>query len=161
MADLDWVSCAVLAVSVLLGLWRGLVAEVLSLLNWLAAFLLAQLIAPQWAAVLPMQGASQTVRYAAAFVMGFVACLLTGFVLISLLKKVIEVVGLRPIDRVLGAVFGAARGALIWMAVTIVVTMTPLAQSDLWQDAHSPRMAQTALAGLKPLLPQAFARFIP
>lgn len=161
MADLDWVSCAVVAVSVLLGLWRGLAAEVLSLLNWLVAFFAAQFIAPQWASTLPMQGASQAVRYAAAFVMGFVACLLAGFVLIFLLKKVIEVVGLRPIDRVLGAVFGAARGALILMAATVAVTMTPLAESDLWQDAQSPRMAQTALTGLKPLLPQAFARFIP
>ena len=33
----------------LLGLWRGLVFEVLSLLGWVAAFLLAQWLAPRLA----------------------------------------------------------------------------------------------------------------
>ena len=34
MADLDWICLAVLALSLSIGAWRGLVYEVLSLLNW-------------------------------------------------------------------------------------------------------------------------------
>ena len=46
MATLDWVFLGVLAISLLLGALRGLVYEVLSVLGWIAAFLLAQWLAP-------------------------------------------------------------------------------------------------------------------
>ena len=45
MAALDWIFCAVLLVSVLLGAWRGLVFEVLSLLSWLVALVAARFFA--------------------------------------------------------------------------------------------------------------------
>ena len=37
MADLDWICCAVLALSLSIGAWRGLVYEMLSLANWVLA----------------------------------------------------------------------------------------------------------------------------
>ena len=46
MATLDWLVVALFLASVVIGLWRGLVAEVLSLLAWVAAFVLAQWFAP-------------------------------------------------------------------------------------------------------------------
>ena len=75
MAVLDWVVVAVLAASVLLGLWRGLVYEVLSVLNWLAAFVLAQWLAPRAAAMMPLSRAGESVQYAAGFVVVFIAAL--------------------------------------------------------------------------------------
>ena len=42
MLTLDWILLAVLLASLLLGAWRGLVYEVLSVLNWVASFVLAQ-----------------------------------------------------------------------------------------------------------------------
>ena len=75
MATLDWIVAAVLAASVLLGLWRGLVYEVLSVLNWLAAFFLAQWLAPRAALLLPLGGAGGSLRYAAGFVLVFIAAL--------------------------------------------------------------------------------------
>ena len=47
MADLDWIFGAILALSTLLGVLRGLVKEVLSLLSWVAAFVLSQRLAPE------------------------------------------------------------------------------------------------------------------
>ena len=75
MADLDWIFLAVLAASTLIGLMRGLLQEVLSLLSWIAAFILAQWLAPQAAQYIPMGGASDAVRYAGGFVLTFVATL--------------------------------------------------------------------------------------
>ena len=46
MAALDWVFAAILLASLLLGAWRGLVYEVLSVVSWIAGFLVAQLFAP-------------------------------------------------------------------------------------------------------------------
>ena len=68
MPVLDWVFAAVLLMSMLLGAWRGFVYEVLSLISWVAAFVLAQWLAQDLAQRLPMSGASDTVRYASGFV---------------------------------------------------------------------------------------------
>jgi len=72
MASTDWILIAVLAASMVLGAWRGLVYEVLSVLGWIAAFLMAQWFAPDVAEQLPMQNSDQTLRYAAAFVLVFI-----------------------------------------------------------------------------------------
>ena len=72
MFTTDWFLLGILLISLLLGAWRGLVYEVISVLGWIAAFVLAQWFAPEVAERLPMQGSSQAFRYAAAFVLIFV-----------------------------------------------------------------------------------------
>jgi len=161
MADLDWIFLAVLAASTLIGLVRGLLQEVLSLLSWIAAFILAQWLAPQAAQYIPMEGASEAVRYAGGFVLTFIATLVLSTVGVFFLKKAIAAVGLRPIDRILGGLFGAFRGAIFLLAVAVVVHMTPLQQVSWWQEAQGPHVADLALLGLKPLLPQEFAKYLP
>ncbi len=72
MAALDWVFVALLLASMLMGAWRGLVYEVLSLAGWVVAFLVAQWFAADAAALLPWEGAQDTVRYAAGFILVFI-----------------------------------------------------------------------------------------
>ena len=50
MAALDWIFVALLLASMLMGAWRGLVYEVLSLAGWVVAFLVAQWFAADAAA---------------------------------------------------------------------------------------------------------------
>ena len=64
MAALDWIFVALLLASMLMGAWRGLVYEVLSLAGWVAAFLAAQWLAVDAAALLPLDGAQDAVRMA-------------------------------------------------------------------------------------------------
>ena len=73
MAALDWVVLAVLAASLLLGLWRGLVYEVLSVLSWIAAFVLAQWFAADAAGGMPQAGAAEPLRYAVGVVVVLIA----------------------------------------------------------------------------------------
>ena len=102
MPVLDWIFVAVLVVSLVVGAWRGLVYELLSVANWIAAFVLAQWFAPDVAQWLPLAGASEVVRYAVGFVAVFVASLFAGGLLAFLIRKLVAAVGLRPVDRVLG-----------------------------------------------------------
>jgi len=161
MADLDWICCAVLALSLSIGAWRGLVYEIFSLVNWVLAFLLAQWAAPSIAQFLPMHGASDMVRYGAAFFCSFILCLLVGSVLVFLTKKVVYVTGMGLVDRLLGLAFGSLRGMVILLSAALVMRMTPLASSDWWLQAYSPRIAQSVLSGLKPWLPQALISYLP
>jgi membrane protein required for colicin V production len=161
MPALDWVFLGVLTFSLLLGAWRGLVFEVISVASWLAAFVLAQWFAPEVAHKLPMAGAAEPVRYAAGFVLVFIASVFAGGLVAALVKKLVSVVGLSPVDRVLGAAFGFLRGLLIALAATVVVGMTALKTTEWWQASQGAAWSSTVLKGLKPVLPEEFGKYLP
>lgn len=71
----------------LLGALRGLVYEVLSVMGWIAAFLLAQWFSPDVAEKLPMQNSGEALRYAAAFVLVFIASVFLAGLISALMKK--------------------------------------------------------------------------
>ena len=153
MAAVDWILLGVLGFSLLLGAWRGLVYEVLS-------FYVAQLFAPQLAELLPIRSASESIRYAAAFVLIFIASLFACGLLAFLLKKLVQSIGLRPVDRTLGAAFGLVRGLILLLATTVVINMTALKASDWWQESKGALALAVILKGLKPALPERFGQYL-
>jgi membrane protein required for colicin V production len=158
---LDWFFVAVLLGSLALGAWRGLVYEVLSLLNWIAAFVLAQWLAPEVAPRLPMGGASTPIQYAAAFVLVFVVSVFAGGLLAKLIRHLFAAVGLQTVDRVLGAVFGLIRGVLVLLAATVLICLTPMVNSSWWKESMGVGLTLAVLQGLKPVLPQEFGKYLP
>jgi membrane protein required for colicin V production len=160
MAVVDWVLLAVLVFSMLLGAWRGLVYEVLSVLGWAVSFYAAQYFAPMVAGLLPLQSSSDAVRYAAAFVLVFVAAVFAAGLLAFLLKKLIEAIGLRPVDRTMGAAFGLVRGVILLLAAAVVMDMTALKNSTWWQESKGAPVLTATLKGLKPVLPEKFANYL-
>jgi membrane protein required for colicin V production len=161
MSWLDWILLAVLLFSALLGMWRGLVYEVLSVAGWVVAFVLAQAFAADVGAWLPMQGASPPLPLAAGFAVVFLATAFGAGLLAWLVKKLVESVGLRPVDRILGGVFGLARGVVILLAVAVVVSMLPTKSRDWWQVSPVAQTLTASLHELKPLLPHAVAKYLP
>jgi membrane protein required for colicin V production len=161
MPPLDWVFLAVMAASFLLGAWRGLVFEVLSVFSWVAAFILAQWFAPQVAALLPMGDAPQAARYATAFLLVLIGVVFLGALVAWLTKKLVEAVGLRPVDRTLGAIFGLFRGAVLLLAVAVVVNLTPLRSGEWWMESTGAGFATAALKQLRPVLPDRFGQYMP
>lgn len=160
MAALDWILLAVLLFSMLLGAWRGLVYELLSVLGWVVSFFVAQWAAPRVAALLPMQSVSEPVRYAAAFVLVFIAAVFAAGLLAFLFKKLVQAIGLRPVDRTLGAAFGLVRGLILLLAATVVIDMTALKSSDWWLESEGAAVLTVTLRGLKPMLPEQFAKVL-
>ena len=161
MATLDWVFIAVLLVSLLIGALRGFVYEVLSVLSWIGAFVLAQWLAPEVASWLPSASASQSVRYAAGFGIVFIVAVFAGALLAWATKKMIEAVGLRPVDRTLGAAFGLVRGGVLLLAMAVVVNLTPLRKDEWWTESAGAGVSNAALKGLKPVLPERFGQYLP
>ncbi len=161
MATLDWVVVGVLALSVLLGLLRGLVYEVLSVLNWLAAFLLAQWLAARVGALLPLPAVGEAIQYAVGFVAVFVGVLIAGGLLAWLVKKLVQATGLAPVDRALGGVFGLVRGTVAVLALAVVVHLTGLKNGAWWTESMTAGVATAALRGLKPVVPERFGAYLP
>ena len=156
----DWVLLGALLLSVLLGLWRGLVYEVLSVAGWVAAFVLAQAYADAAGAWLPMEGLSPPMRLAVGFVLVFVVVAFAAGMVAWLVQKLVASVGLRPVDRVLGGAFGLLRGAVILLGLTMVVQMTPLHKQERWRESPVARVLSDTLHALQPLLPEALARHL-
>ena len=161
MAAVDWIFLAVVLGSLLLGAWRGLVYELLSLVGWLVAFVAARYWAENMALWLPLGDIDGSVRYAAGFVVVFVAAAFAWGVISWLAKRLIDSVGLRPVDRTLGAVFGLLRGGLLVLVVTLVVGYTPLQQADGWQQSLIAPVLGGLLLDWMPALPQELGRYLP
>jgi membrane protein required for colicin V production len=161
MSALDWIFITVLFGSLMLGAWRGLIYEALAVLGWLAAFVMAQWFAPELGRKLPMAGAGEMLRYAAGFALIFVLTVLFGGVLAALARKFFAAIGLRPVDRALGAVFGLMRGVLLVFAITVVVQLTPLKSERWWLESMSASVSMAALKEIKPVLPPDFSKYLP
>jgi membrane protein required for colicin V production len=158
----DGVLCGVLLLSLVVGAWRGLVHELMSLAGWLAAFVLAQWLAEDVARWLPVwRDAAAQVRYGLAFVLVFVASLFAAALLGWLLGKLVAGAGLRPVDRTLGAVFGLARGVLVLLAAAVVVHLLGMHRQDWWHGSHLPPVLEWGLAGIKPVLPLPMQGWLP
>ena len=164
LGELGWVDLALVALlllSVILGLVRGFVYEVLSLLGWVAAWLAAQWLAPELAPKLPVGTPDSALNHAVAFAAVFIVALLAWSLLARLLRMAIHATPLSAADRALGATFGVARALVLMLAVTTVVMLTSLAQSAAWRHSHGAAWLNGALTGLKPALPPAIAEHLP
>jgi len=158
----DWILLGVLLTSMVVGLWRGLVYEVLSLAGWVAAFFVAQWWASDAIAWMPfIKSAPASVQYAVAFALVFIVTVFTAGLVSWLIKKLVESIGLRPIDRALGGLFGLARGVVLLLVLTVLLQLTQMTQETWWSTAEGPIWLDRVLRGLKPLLPQSFVDYLP
>jgi membrane protein required for colicin V production len=160
MTPFDYAMLGITAASILISIWRGLVREVISLLSWLVALWVAARVAVDFASWMPAAINNPSLRYATAF-----ACLFLGTVILLeligvLIAKLLRAVGLGFIDRLLGAIFGLARGALIAWILTLVGGLTSLPQRDWWRDAVFAPPLQAAVLAARPLLPAELAKRI-
>lgn len=149
----DWALAAVLLLSVVVGMWRGLVYEILSLVGWVVAFVVAQAYGATVAAWLPFGTPGSLTRLAAAFALTFFAALVAWTLLAKLARLLISATPLSVLDRALGAGFGLVRGLVVLLVVTLVVMLTPAARSPAWQASRGAVWLQAMLHGLEPLWP--------
>lgn len=157
----DLVLLGVLLLSVIVGLWRGLVFELLSLLGWVAAYIAAQAFAPALAPLLPFATEGSPLRIGAAFALVFIGVLIVWSLAARLLQLVIHATPLSVVDRSLGALFGALRGVVLLLALVTVVAMTSASRSPDWRASRGVAWLNALLQEIKPVLPDAVARHLP
>lgn len=161
MDAVDWILLALLGVSILLGIWRGLVREVISLAGWVVGFWMAQAWAPQAATWLPLQGASEMLRYLAGFITVFLLVLVLSVLLGWVVSKLVSAVGLGLLDRLLGGVFGGLRGGVVLLSLAVVISLTPMQTASWWTGSPVARGLVHGLQWLKPVLPANFGKYLP
>ena len=160
MTLFDLAVLVVVGLSVLLSVIRGLVREVLALAAWVVAFLAANRLAGVVAPWLPDAIPSVELRLLAGFVCVFVAVLIVMSVLAIMVSKLVKGAGLGLEDRLLGGVFGLARGLLVVMIVVLLAGLTSLPRQAVWRNAVLSSPLETIAGQAKTWLPADLAQRI-
>ncbi len=162
--SIGWVDIALLlllAASVLLGLWRGLVFELLSIAGWIVAYFACPFLAPWIAAWLPTERIGPSLLHIASLVLAFILIVIVWGLAAKLLRALIHASPLSVFDRLLGGGFGVLRGLLVCLLVVVVVSMTPAVTSPTWQASVMAPRLQQLLQQMRPVLPEDLVKLIP
>ena len=153
---MDWPDYSILiiiAASIAVGALRGFMKEVFSLLVWAAAFIVAYQYSGNVAGLMEEHISLPSARTAMGFAGLFVGVLLIGGLLNYLIGKLVESTGLSGTDRLLGGIFGAARGLFLVIVLLTVAGFTPIPADPWWKESGT-------IARLMPLVEWA-AEFLP
>ena len=158
MTAFDLTLIAILSASMLLGLWRGLVYEVLSFLGWPIAYFLSKYFAGSVAPMVPVT--QESMRIAVAYVAIFIVALIVWSLLVYILSKLVKAIGLGGVDTFLGAVFGLLRGAMMVIAVVCLAGLTKIPEQPFWQQARMSKSVEEFAVLVKAYLPVSVAQRI-
>jgi membrane protein required for colicin V production len=156
----DYLVLFVLIASIAISTLRGLVKEILSLVGWVVAFVLANAYGATFAPMLPAMIPGDGVRLMIAFVVIFIGARLLIGLLMMAVDAIIKASGLSLADRGLGGLFGLARGLVIVLAGVILAGMTDLPKQAFWRNALLSPLCETGARTVKPFLPDALARHV-
>ena len=154
--DLGWVDIGLLlfmALSIVIGLMRGVVFEVLSLAGWLVAYLAAQLLTPFVQPHTSIGQPGSALNHAVAFASVFFVSLLLWGLGARLVRVFIRATPLSSVDRLLGACFGLVRGLLVLLVLALVLGFTPLAKWPSMQRSQGVAWLNMMVKEIMPWLP--------
>lgn len=156
----DYIVLGVIAVSVLIGLWRGLVSEVMALAVWIAAFWVAWVLGPDVAArfrgLIHLPSARMLVGYGLCFLV----VLLLGALVRWIISRLVESTGLTGTDRLLGMCFGFARGVLVVTLAVFLLGFTPFSRDPWWRQSVLLGQAQGVADWMVQRLPDNVRRYV-
>ena len=159
MTEFDYIILVIVFLSALLGWWRGLVYEILSLLSWVTSYFVAKAwaaeFAPYMPAVLENDALKNAAAYAAVFAITLILCGLAAWSLHKLARHF----GLDwRTDGMTGAIFGFFRGLMLVLVLVLIAGLTKLPQTPFWQDALLSKPLQNVALLAKDLLPDDMAK---
>ncbi len=159
MTAFDYGVLGVMAVSTVLGLWRGMIGEIIALLAWVAAFFAARAWGGLLAPALTFSS-DPVIRLVVAWVLVVVAVLLSMALLRLLARGLLKALGMTFTDRLFGVFFGALRGALILLLLVAAGGMTSLPKEKWWSEAYFAPPLETAVLAGRVWLPAELAKRI-
>jgi len=160
MIWVDYAIIGIIVVSTLVGALRGFIREAFSLAVWVAAFLAAFQFSDALADMIDSYVNLPSARTALAFAGVFLAVLAVGGLLTYLAGMLVDKTGLSGTDRLLGGVFGTARGLILVVMLILVAGFTPLPNDPWWEES---RMLQSILPlaeSAAELLPDSIGRHL-
>lgn len=156
----DYLVLFVLVCSVVISTLRGLVKEILSLVSWVVSLVVANLYGAGLATMLPDIIPGNSTRLIVAFIALFIGTRLLMALLSRVLEGLAKASGLSMADRVLGGLFGIARGAVIVLAIVLLCGTTSIPRQLFWTNALLSPLAESLAATIMPYLPDEFTQHV-
>jgi membrane protein required for colicin V production len=153
--NLDVVFLIIVGISALVGIARGMTKEILSILGWVLAavaiFYLVPIVNPIIEQYIASKMLASIVSGLAVLIVFCIFWILTA----DRLGSVVRASRLSALDRVLGFVFGAARGVLIVILVALMITTIIPEQSKegMFKDSKYFKLASDSAEPVKNMIP--------
>jgi membrane protein required for colicin V production len=160
MNALDYAVLGICAVSLLIGVWRGAIREIVNVAGWVIAFIAAQAFAPEFVAYLSDWMTDLSVRMVVAWLIVFIVVMMAITLVGSLIAEGVRKLGLGLLDHSLGAVVGLLRGGLIVLLLTLVAGLTTIPNATIWKDASLTPWLEKMALDTRSLLPESLAKRI-
>ncbi len=136
LGPLDLAIVLVISFSTFLSLYRGFVKEALSLATLIAAMVVSRVFGGELSTLLVNWIETPAIRYVSAYAGLFITTLIIGGLINRTLVTIVRFAGLGGLDRMLGTVFGFARGALVIIVITAICARLGFAESVMWQESQ-------------------------
>lgn len=151
---LDYLFSSIFVLFILLSLWRGLIKEVISIGAWVVGLFIGFMFAPKLAALFTDSSAIQaTLTHAGSkvsehattegsfavgvcFVILLIGTLIIGAIVNYIMAKMVQVSGVSFFNRLLGGVFGFAKGLIVNLVIIFYTQMTSYAQEPAWKHSQ-------------------------
>lgn len=160
MTGFDYAVLAIIGLSVILSVMRGMVREVLAISGLVVAFYVGRTYTDQLLPMIPLDIPTESLRILAAFLVLFLATLLLASLLGVAVSAIVKKIGLGWLDRFLGAVFGVLRGVLIVCVLVFLAGLTELPKDPRWRNAMFSAPAEAMVVSILPWVPEGIAKHI-
>jgi len=136
MIAVDYIILAIIIVSAVMGVIRGLLRESIAVITWFLGIVLAWSFASTLEPHLGGVLVGSPLRIWAARVIIFVGVLLIGGAVATVLGHYVRVSMFAGMDRFLGGVFGIVRGIVIVGAFTMVIQALRMDEDQAWKRSR-------------------------
>ncbi|MDO9206032.1 CvpA family protein [Methylotenera sp.] len=160
MTSFDYIVLAIIGLSIILSVMRGFFREALSILGWIAAFVVAKTYVNQILPMMPVNIPTESLRILAAFLVLFLATLLVSSLLAIALSAIFKKIGLGWLNRLLGAVFGLARGMLVVCILVFLAGLTDMPKDARWRNAMFSAPIEALVISMLPWMPISIAKHV-
>ncbi|HUS24543.1 MAG TPA: CvpA family protein [Candidatus Binatia bacterium] len=153
MIWVDYCIIAVFLISVVIGIARGFVREVLGIGTWVLAVWLAWAFSDEAALALEHKISDPALRLAASYAVLFLGGLLVGAITTWFVCELVDNSSFRRTDRTLGGGFGLVRASLLAAAFVLVADTMGARQDAWWQESVFVTRLEWLAQGLKSVVP--------
>ncbi len=132
---IDYAIVALILISSVIGLLRGLIKEAFSLFTWVVAIWVGLNFSRDFSTFLESIIPYPSAKIAASFAILFFLTLIIGSIISFLLGELIEKTGLTGSDRFAGMIFGIIRGGVVVSLIIVMAGLTPLPEDPWWKES--------------------------
>jgi membrane protein required for colicin V production len=157
LVSFGWADTCILVIilaSMLISFFRGFIREAISLVVWVAAVVFGMMFADSLGGHFAAHIDSPTMRFILAFITIFIGVIVLGMVVNAVVRMLLDKTGLSIFDRLLGVIFGFARGVLVVAMLLMFVGMSAM-KNDTWvKDSWTAKTLHPLVGWLDGFVPE-------